>query len=53
MTERKEPRPQRGMIIGIVVGLMLAAILLAIFYSRVQQPAVDAKPTQAPLKTQR
>jgi hypothetical protein len=52
MTDQNEPRPQRGMVIGIVVGLVLAAILVATFYTRVQRPAVDAKPVQAPLKTQ-
>ena len=41
------------MIIGIAIGLVLAAILCVTFYNRVQKPAVATKPDRAPLKTQR
>lgn len=52
MTDDEEARPKRGMIIGIAVGLVLAAILVIIFHNRVQQPAVEAKPAQPALATQ-
>jgi hypothetical protein len=53
VTQDKEGRPKRGMIIGYVVGLLLAAVLVVIFYNRVQQPAVSAKPAQPPRATQK
>jgi hypothetical protein len=52
MANGNDDRPQRGMLIGILVGLVLMAILLGAFYFRVHQPAVDAKPNPPPLKTQ-
>jgi hypothetical protein len=52
MTEPRIPKPQRGMIIGYAVALVFVVTLVAIFYTRVQQPAVDAKPVRPPLATQ-
>lgn len=52
MTEQKIPKPQRGMIIGYAVALVFVVILVAIFYNRVHQPAVNAKPARPPLATQ-
>jgi hypothetical protein len=52
MANGNDGRPQRGMLIGILIGLFLMAILLGAFYVRVHKPAVDAKPNQPPLTTQ-
>lgn len=52
MANGNDGRPQRGMLIGIAIGLVLMAILLVTFYLRVHQPALNAKPNQAPLPTQ-
>jgi hypothetical protein len=51
--ESNSAKPMRRMIYGIVIGLILAGVLMVVFYDRVHKPAVSEKPVQAPLKTQR
>jgi hypothetical protein len=52
MANGNDSRPQLGMLIGLGIGILLMAVLLVLFYVRVQKPAVEAKPNQAPLSTQ-
>jgi hypothetical protein len=52
IADGNDSRPQRGMLIGLAISILLMAILLVLFYDRVQKPAVEAKPNPAPLSTQ-
>jgi hypothetical protein len=52
MANGNDSRPQRGMLIGLGIGILLMAILLVVFYVRVKKSAVEAKPNPAPLSTQ-
>ena len=52
MANGKDTKPLKGMLIGLAVGLILMVALVVTFYFRVQKPAVEEKPNQAPLSTQ-